>query len=154
MILVVISKQNITTDTLLVESIRRYGQINNFRIDEEPIIVRIDGAPLVKNYPLFVSASHSGDYVVCAVSLDMVGVDIEKMTERDYLTISKRVFNKEIGDKKEFYARWTSGEAYKKASGESLLTSLASNKKAHVVDFLDGYSLAVYGEGNIFYCFY
>ena len=89
-----------------------------------------------------------------AVSTDRVGVDVEEIKERDYLNISKRVFNEEIGDKKEFYARWTSGEAYKKASGEGLLVSLSLNKKAHVVDFLQGYSLAVYGEGDIFYCVY
>lgn len=154
MILVVICKENISTDTLLVESIRRYGRIVNLKIGEEPIIERVDGAPIVKNYPLFVSASHSGEYVVSAVSTDRVGVDVEEMKERDYLNISKRVFNEEIGDKKEFYARWTSGEAYKKASGEGLFVSLASNKKAHVVDFLQGYSLAVYGEEDIFYCFY
>ena len=154
MILVVISNRDITTDTLLLESIRRYGRINNLLIKEEPVIARIDGAPIVKNYPLYVSASHSGDCVVSAVSTDVVGVDIEEKKARDFLTISKRVFNEEIGDKNTFYARWTAGEAYKKASGEGLFTSLLLNKKAHVVDFIYGYSLAVYGEGDIFYCFY
>lgn len=77
--------------------------------------------------------SHSGDWVVCAVSDSVVGIDVEKIKPTDY-NISKRFFSQDEHEylvcQKErqrldtFYDLWTLKESYIKAVGKGLYMSL------------------------------
>lgn len=77
--------------------------------------------------------SHSGDWVICAIDSDAVGIDIEEIRQID-LEIAEKVFtNNEIKElsKREgiekleyFYDIWTAKESYVKALGKGLFIPL------------------------------
>lgn len=95
-----------------------------------------NGKPFLKDYPeLFFNLSHSGEYVVCAIAREPVGVDIQKHTgirER----LADRFFTEE--DKKRlteckeqereslFFRMWSIKESYIKLTGRGLSQGLAS----------------------------
>lgn len=84
-----------------------------------------NGKPYLSLGPYF-SISHSGDKAVVVTSKYPIGVDLQFMKEPDY-SICEKFFSdseKNINNKEEFYKAWTSKEAYMKASGSSLITSL------------------------------
>lgn len=94
------------------------------------------GKPYLKDYENFhFNLSHSGDWVVCAVSNRLVGIDVEQTKEIN-LDIAKRFFSREEYDdlsmKKEeeripyFFDLWTLKESYIKADGRGLAISLSS----------------------------
>lgn len=102
----------------------------------EDIFYGAHGKPLTDD--LFFSISHSGNRVMCVVSSQMVGCDIEKINEGENLEhrlekIAKRFFSKrevqELEDaqeerKKMFYRIWTMKESYVKMTGEGLTIPL------------------------------
>lgn len=93
--------------------------------------------PYVKNNQVSFNISHSGDYVVCAISneVNTLGIDIEKnqkinfndfqniWTERELKLINKKT--------KIFYKYWTRKEALIKADGRGFMLDL---KKIDVVN--------------------
>jgi len=94
------------------------------------------GKPYLFGYPGFhYNLSHSGDWVLCAVSREAVGVDIEQVKPID-LGIADRFFTKSearwLHDTEEheklemFYAIWTMKESYVKAVGGGLSIPLDS----------------------------
>ena len=117
-----------------------------------PQIVREDGKPLVKNLPVFVSLSHSGDCIVVAVSNSAVGVDVERVREVDYQSIAKRFFERQPSSLEEFFEMWTAKEAIKKATNISLFKALKSADYTNIryIDAIEGYKLALYGEFSVF----
>ena len=86
------------------------------------------GKPYIIGYEnVHFNLSHSGDLVVCAVSTDEIGVDIEKIRPVKEQTINKVCCFKELKyldnstDKtSEFIRIWTAKEAYVKRFGEGL----------------------------------
>lgn len=86
--------------------------------------------------PCSFSISHSKDYVVLALSDKLVGVDIEWMGDREYISLAERFFAKEEmlflntlpyqEQKETFYQLWTLKESYVKALGLGLRISLSS----------------------------
>ena len=88
---------------------------------------------LIGRDDFYFNVSHSDEWVVCAVSDSVVGVDVEKIKPTDY-NISKRFFsedeNKYLVCKKgqqkldSFYDLWTLKESYIKAIGKGLHMSL------------------------------
>lgn len=104
-----------------------------FGIRPEKIIFKIDDYgrpfldfPKVKNFDF--NLSHSGEYVVLAISDERVGIDIEKIKPID-LAISNECFHdkeieylyknsKNVIDR--FYTIWTLKEAFIKAVGQGL----------------------------------
>jgi 4'-phosphopantetheinyl transferase len=86
--------------------------------------------------PCFFNLSHSGDRIVLAVCGNpAIGVDVEKIDrDRNVLTIARRFFPAVEVQKLEdltpearlmrFYQLWTLKEAYSKACGEGLVSSL------------------------------
>lgn len=77
--------------------------------------------------------SHSGDWVICAIDCDSVGIDIEEIKPIDF-DIARQVFTeselKELDvregfEKLEyFYSIWTAKESYVKALGKGLFIPL------------------------------
>lgn len=86
-----------------------------------------NGKPVARN--CYVSISHSGDLVaVCRNDNVPVGIDVEKMTERDFNKIAKRFFFGKEADEfnanptaETFYKIWTCKEAYSKIDGKGTL---------------------------------
>lgn len=88
------------------------------------------GKPFLRGYPFFnFNISHSGDWVVCAISCKNVGIDIEQVMDID-LGIARRFFSEQeykdiIGKPKHnqlsyFYDLWTLKESYIKYKGKGL----------------------------------
>lgn len=84
-----------------------------------------NGKPVADN--LFVSISHSNGRCAVCVSEKEIGIDIEKITDRDFEKIVRRIFGekeKEYYFKNKtpqiFYEIWTRKEAYSKISGDGI----------------------------------
>lgn len=95
------------------------------------------GKPYIKNHPeLKFNISHSGDFVICAIDTEPVGIDIEEIRQFEYKTIVKRYFsieefnyiNKQEVDSSlnRFYEIWTLKESYIKCCGKGLSIPLKS----------------------------
>ena len=107
------------------------------RAFEEIDILRTEkGKPYLKDDSLFISISHSGDFVAVAADTVPIGIDIEEVKVID-LKIAKRVCT--ISDLEflysgenllGFYKIWTAKEAYFKMKGTGItdLKSISYNK--------------------------
>lgn len=96
----------------------------------------VHGKPylLPPNEKIFVNWSHSGDYVLCAVSDQEVGVDLQEIVReprenlvRRVLRPSERTFYEAAGaqeKKRIFYGYWTLKESFLKTLGTGFQTSL------------------------------
>lgn len=83
------------------------------------------GKPELKQYPgIHFNLSHSGDYVVCAISDSKIGIDVQRM-DAYRENVAKRFYSREeqqkiaeteseADRKKLFYAIWTGKESYTK----------------------------------------
>ncbi len=116
--------------------------------------------------PLYFNISHSGSYVVCAISKREVGVDIQEHKSLDYMKTAQRFFAKEekrvLKDAQPqeglelFYRLWTRKEAYGKMLGEGVAPVLSENMlECENGEFcmdeyshIPGYSLAVCKSRN------
>lgn len=89
------------------------------------------GKPYLRDHPFYFNLSHSGSYVVCALSRHEVGVDIQQYKRTDIDRLAERFFSTEekkalkaCHDRKElellFYRLWTRKEAYGKLTGEGI----------------------------------
>jgi len=87
--------------------------------------------------PVCFNVSHSGDWVVLAVSLQPVGIDVEYVKrDNDVLAIADRYFfGREYAElmsypreeqQQRFFDYWTLKEAYMKARGEGLALGLSN----------------------------
>ncbi|GHV14811.1 hypothetical protein FACS1894219_11270 [Clostridia bacterium] len=88
------------------------------------------GKPVLRDISsIHFNISHSGKYVVCAVSSETVGIDVEEIKDID-LKIADRFFTKTERDSiynqsendrlREFYSVWTKKESYLKMTGDRL----------------------------------
>lgn len=71
-------RKNISSEELLKEILKKYHI-------EYDIFYNEYGKPYLKNNSIFFNISHSGDYIVCAVSDREIGVDIERITLKEML---------------------------------------------------------------------
>lgn len=87
------------------------------------------GKPFLKDYGLYFNISHSGDWVVCALDTQPVGIDIEQIRNIDlsliYRCLSKSEINfieslDDIYKIPNFYELWTAKESYVKAIGKGI----------------------------------
>ena len=78
----------------------------------------VNKKPYLKTRELFFSISHSKEYLVLCFSKSECGIDIEKITQRDFLSISKRM-NFSSKTLEEFYCDWTKYEAEYKLGSTS-----------------------------------
>lgn len=102
------------------------------------------GKPKIVDFPLHFSLSHSGDYVLCAVSDREVGADIQKLQSIDFPKLASRFFAKveykaleecdsEAEQQKLFFRLWTKKEAYGKLTGQGV-TAILSRDVCHKLE--------------------
>ena len=93
------------------------NQLSNDKIQKNPT-----GKPYFENGPFF-NISHSGKYVLMAVSDQEVGVDIEEDIEKN-MDILLKIFNeaeaKMIKEHADFYYLWCAKESLIKCMGSSI----------------------------------
>ncbi|TYQ14629.1 UNVERIFIED_CONTAM: 4'-phosphopantetheinyl transferase [Acetivibrio alkalicellulosi] len=124
--------------SLIAEVIIRKIIIAKLKIKNSDILFEAGeyGKPYLKDFPDFhYNISHSGQWVLCAISNMPVGIDVEIVKEMD-LRIAERFFSeaetKDLLMKKEnerleyFFDLWTLKESYIKADGRGLHIPLNS----------------------------
>lgn len=91
-------------------------------LSNEPILFTKMGKPYFENGPFF-NISHSGNFIVMAVSTKEVGVDIEENVAKD-MTPLLRIFNeaeaKVIKEHSDFYYLWCAKESLIKCTGSTI----------------------------------
>jgi 4'-phosphopantetheinyl transferase len=100
--------------------------LDELGIDISDILRDPKGKPFIKDNPVYISVSHTGEYLAIAVHDKPVGVDIQQETDADYQKISSRYFTPEEQAQVDqqgveaFYKLWTQKEAYAKLTGEGI----------------------------------
>jgi 4'-phosphopantetheinyl transferase len=123
---------------IIGELLVRAALCSNFDISNEEILFLYSehDKPYLKNQDnIYFNISHSGDWVVCALSLKEVGVDVEKIRKINF-NIARRFFSDvevkhlfELPEKHQinyFFDLWTLKESYLKALGTGLTKPLGS----------------------------
>ena len=91
-------------------------------LSKEPLLFNDTGKPFFEKGPFF-NVSHSGQYIVMAVSSREIGVDIEECIEKDMSSLI-RIFNeaeaKMIKEHADFYYLWCAKESLIKCIGSSI----------------------------------
>lgn len=93
------------------------------------------GKPYFQEIPLFFSLSHSGEYVLCAVSRREVGADVQKIQPVDVGKLAERFFSESEcrtlerceseGERQRlFFGFWARKEAYGKLTGKGVAAVL------------------------------
>ena len=115
---------------LFAEVLLRYALRERYDI-ADPVIGRDQyGKPYLVDHPeIFFNLSHSGDWVVCGLGEQKLGIDVERMEELD-LSIADDQFSREEAAylsslRKEerfssFYTIWTLKESFTKTDGRGL----------------------------------
>ena len=95
------------------------------KMGAENIAYLANGKPVAEN--MFVSISHSNGKCAVCTSERPVGIDIEKVTDRNFEKTVKKIFGEKekaylLNNKSPsaFYEIWTRKEAYSKISGEGI----------------------------------
>lgn len=132
-------KRCILAELLLKEGLKDF---NIFDKEIEYSFNKYEKPYLTNHKDIYFNYSHSGDYVVCAISNIEIGVDIEKIKECD-MKLAERFFhkneyelllnsnNKDI----DFYKIWTYKESYIKAIGEGINKELNSFDVTNIRDY-------------------
>jgi len=125
--------RSLVAELLVRQAIKQFRQIPDNKIN---FVLNAFGKPVLQEDPTFhYNITHSGDWVLCAISDSDVGIDIEKMIPLDlqiavhYFTeLEQRyIFAAETVNESRlsrFYEIWTLKESYIKAVGEGLSLSL------------------------------
>lgn len=94
-----------------------------------------EGKPYFRDLPFYFNLSHSGNYVLCVLSTEEVGADIQQHCLRNrgendsvgklarrFFSERERIAIEEAGDEREklFFRLWARKEAYGKMTGEGL----------------------------------
>ncbi len=92
------------------------------QLSNEPLLFNEMGKPYYENGPYF-NVSHSGKYVMMAVSSREIGIDIEENIPKDMSLLTK-IFNeaeaKVIKEHADFYYLWCAKESLIKCMGSSI----------------------------------
>lgn len=94
-----------------------------------------NGKPYFRNYPYYFNLSHSGDYVLCALSGREVGVDLQLHRAVGLERLAGRYFSPaeadallRAGDREAFFFRlWARKEAYGKLTGKGIADALGKD---------------------------
>ncbi len=124
---------SLASELLLLYSLRNIG----YDTDNIEFIYEKNGKPYLKNSnDIYYNISHSGEYVMCAVSSREVGCDIEIISDIN-LNIANRFFSDEefnlinsksnLNEKKDiFFKLWTLKESFIKNTGLGMTLPLKS----------------------------
>lgn len=96
------------------------------------------GKPYLREYPFYFNLSHSGEYVVCAVSDQEIGADIQQCVPVNAQRLAGRFFaaeecralascETEEEKRRFFYRLWARKEAYGKLIGEGIAGAVTMN---------------------------
>lgn len=95
-----------------------------------------EGKPYFRDLPFYFNLSHSGDYVLCAISSEEIGADIQQHCGKEVEKLAGRFFSEreaaaleQVGAEREkrkklFYRLWTRKEAYGKLTGKGITEAL------------------------------
>lgn len=139
---------------LLDKVLSRYG------ISSELVHADSNGKPIVDG--IYFNLSHSGEFVICAVSEKPVGCDIEllkdapkRVAERTFSDAEKEHLQQFSGDEynREFFRIWTKKESYLKMTGKGIRVPLdkLELKDCYVQEYeIPGYQITVCAEEKEF----
>ena len=131
--------RSLTGQWLLEQLLKSHWEMENPEISRNE-----KGAPVLKNAPLHVSITHSGDLVACAVSENPVGLDTERLKpfrwallskvctepERQYVLagcVPEGQLCQDTGVIRRFFEIWTGKEAWFKLQGTGILNLKSVN---------------------------
>ena len=98
-----------------------------------------EGKPYFRDLPFYFNLSHSGDYVLCAVSSAEIGTDIQQHCGKNVERLARRFFTEreaaaleQAGEEREtrerlFYRLWARKEAYGKLTGKGIAAALSAD---------------------------
>lgn len=118
-------KTKIAADRLCKTAVSEFCNIS-----PDKIIIKKNefGKPFADRLPVHFNISHSGDFVVCAVSEKEIGIDIEKIRPIRPDVAKKFATEEELGyigtNLERFFDIWTLKEAYFKCIGTGLGTDI------------------------------
>lgn len=140
------------------EILLKKAVFKSFGINKElDIKMGFHGKPSFINDPeIHFNLSHSGNYVVCALAGDDVGVDLQRMKELN-LALARRYFAKEEvkwlfdlpveKQKKGFFDLWSIKESYMKYTGKGFALPMKTFSVRIGEEFPDNGEVILY-EGN------
>lgn len=79
---------------------------------------------LQNNNDIFLNLSHSGDYVLCGIADQQIGVDIQKRHDKDVSGVKEKIHNAQDKDE-DFFLLFSAKEAFCKCTGEGLQRDLS-----------------------------
>lgn len=146
-------KQSVGAYVLLKKALENH----QLKIIDYPWVIEHDGKPSLKGCPIEFNYSHSGNYLVVAISSSPVGVDVQKKNQIKNQVFSRVLSSaekKHFGDEKSkdslFYKVWSRKEAYLKFlghPGDANLQDIPSFGVEGITfmdfNFIKGYSLAL-----------
>lgn len=141
--------------SLYAELLLRHILVKNYGISKEKIHFRYNSfqKPFLAGFEseLQFNISHSGDWIVCAISKEEVGIDIQKIGDYED-AIAKRFYNQKeylhlhTLEKEEqirrFYQYWSLKESYVKAVGKGLSIPLDE------LEFIWGHEIVLKYKGK------
>ena len=116
------------------------------RLSSGVICAHPSGQPYIEGSNMHISISHSGEYAVCALSENPVGIDIEKIREVNERLIDRVCTAREreyVTSNERFFEVWTAKEAAYKKQGTGDLRGINTLEleKTHFLE--DGYLLTI-----------
>lgn len=125
--------------TILTEMLARYIIHKKFSYPIEKIKVYRDarGKPHIENFPVEISLSHAGNWIVCSVGTSKSGVDVEvdstaalEIAEKFFLPseYAKIISLPENLRGRQFLIYWTIKESYFKLTGDEKFLKVDSEK--------------------------
>ena len=112
-----------------------YVAKNILKLENSEIIIE-NNKPKFKYSDIKFSISHSDCWVVVAFSKNEIGVDIEKIKQRDYKALAKRMnFELKEDSLSDFYRCWTLFEAEYKLQQKA--------KSVKTIDFMNEYKISI-----------
>ena len=146
---------------MIAEKLLEIGLKKEFGIDleYEPRAEGEHGKPFLSYRPaIHYNISHSGEYVVCVLADEEVGIDVQQHRKANYERMLERMVPQDMireildADKPEkaFFTQWVLREAYIKWTGEGLsrdLRTISLDEGSYILlDLGEDYSGAIWSQ--------
>lgn len=162
------SEQAEDTDVLLKRLAERYAEEIGIPCGNLDVVREEYQKPHFAGSDLFFSVSHSGNYVLFALGLANLGIDIQKYKQCSFERIAGRFFNSaeyeylKRSSFKDFFDVWTAKESYVKYTGQGINNDYGKfsviNDRGEIgmdglyltrIPFVDGYSVCLCTDRKI-----